>query len=110
MLDTNEEVFKKYMEKRDVVFHTQTPGAPLTVVKTGGEEVPESTLREAAQFAVSYSSLWKAGHSSGDCYWVKAEQVTKTPESGEYVKKRGFYHSWRAQLLQRCASGHCSRA
>jgi predicted ribosome quality control (RQC) complex YloA/Tae2 family protein len=89
-VDTNEEVFKKYMEKRDIVFHTQTPGAPLTVVKTGGEEVPESTLQEVAQFAVSYSSLWKAGQSSGDCYWVKAEQVTKTPESGEYVKKGSF--------------------
>ncbi len=88
--DTNEEVFKKYMEKRDIVFHTQTPGAPLTVVKTGGKEVPESTLKEAAQFAVSYSSLWKAGHSSGDCYWVKSEQVTKTPESGEYVRKGAF--------------------
>ena len=89
-VDTNEEVFKKYMEKRDIVFHTQTPGAPLTVIKTGGEEVPESTLQEAAQFSVSYSSLWKAGHFSGDCYWVKAEQVTKTPESGEYVKKGAF--------------------
>lgn len=88
--DTNEEIFKKYIEKRDLVFHTQTPGAPLTVIKTGGEEVPESTLQEAAQFAVSYSSLWKAGHFSGDCYWVKAEQVSKTPESGEYVKKGAF--------------------
>lgn len=88
--DTNEEVFKKYMEKRDLVFHTQAPGAPLTVVKTGGEEVPESTLREVAQFAVSYSSLWKAGQFSGDCYWVKSEQVTKTPESGEYIKKGAF--------------------
>ena len=88
--DTNEEIFKKYLEKRDLVFHTQTPGAPLTVIKTGGKEVPESTLQEAAQFAVSYSSLWKAGHFSGDCYWIKAEQVTKTPESGEYVKKGAF--------------------
>jgi predicted ribosome quality control (RQC) complex YloA/Tae2 family protein len=88
--DTNEEVFKKYLEKRDIVFHTQTPGAPLTVIKTGGKEIPESTLGEAAQFAVSYSSLWKAGHSSGDCYWIKAEQVTKTPESGEYVRKGAF--------------------
>ncbi len=88
--DTNEEVFKKYLEKRDLVFHTQTPGAPLTVIKTGGEKVPESTLQEAAQFAVSYSSLWKAGHFSGDCYWVKAEQVTKTPESGEYLRKGAF--------------------
>jgi hypothetical protein len=88
--DTNEEIFKKYMEKRDIVFHTQTPGAPLTVVKTGGEEVPESTLQEAAQFAVSYSSLWKSGQFSGDCYWIKSEQVTKTPESGEYLKKGAF--------------------
>lgn len=88
--DTNEEIFKKYMEKRDIVFHTQTPGAPLTVVKTGGEEVPDSTLQEVAQFAVSYSSLWKAGQSSGDCYWIKSEQVTKTPESGEYLKKGSF--------------------
>jgi predicted ribosome quality control (RQC) complex YloA/Tae2 family protein len=88
--DTNEEIFKKYMEKRDLVFHTQTPGAPLTVIKTGGEEVPESTLLEVAQFAVSYSSLWKAGQFSGDCYWIKSEQVTKTPESGEYLKKGAF--------------------
>ncbi len=88
--DTNEEVFKKYIEKRDLVFHTQAPGAPLTVIKTGGKEIPESTLQETAQFAVSYSSLWKAGHFSGDCYWVKAEQVSKTPESGEYVKKGSF--------------------
>jgi len=88
--DTNEEIFKKYMEKRDIVFHTQTPGAPLTVVKTGGKEVPESTLQEVARFAVSYSSLWKAGQFSGDCYWIKSEQVTKTPESGEYLKKGAF--------------------
>ena len=88
--DTNEEIFKKYMEKRDIVFHTQTPGAPLTVVKTGGKEVPESTFQEAAQFAVSYSSLWKSGQFSGDCYWIKPEQVTKTPESGEYLKKGSF--------------------
>lgn len=88
--DTNEEIFKKYMEKRDIVFHTQTPGAPLTIVKTEGKEVPESTLQEAAQFAVSYSSLWKSGHFSGDCYWIKSEQVTKTPESGEYLKKGSF--------------------
>jgi len=88
--DTNEEVFKKYLEKRDLVFHTQAPGAPLTIIKTGGKEVPKSTLQEAAQFAVSYSSLWKAGHFSGDCYLVKAEQVTKTPESGEYLRKGAF--------------------
>ena len=88
--DSNEEIVKKYMEKRDLVFHTQVPGAPFTVIKTQGKDVPEQTLKEAAQFVVSYSSVWKSGQFSGDCYWVKPEQVSKTPESGEYLKKGSF--------------------
>ncbi|NPE30995.1 fibronectin-binding domain-containing protein [Methanococcoides sp. SA1] len=88
--DTNEEIVKKYMEKRDIVFHTQVPGAPITVIKTEGKEIPETTLEEAARFVVSYSSVWKSGQFSGDCYWIKPEQVSKTPESGEYLKKGSF--------------------
>ncbi|WP_440953386.1 ribosome rescue protein RqcH [Methanococcoides sp. FTZ1] len=88
--DTNEELVKKYMEKRDIVFHTQAPGAPITIIKTEGKDVPETTLEEAARFVVSYSSVWKSGQFSGDCYWVKPEQVSKTPESGEYLKKGSF--------------------
>lgn len=88
--DSNEEIFKKYMEKRDFVFHTQHPGAPLTVIKTEGKEVPETTLFEAATFAVSHSTLWKGGNASGDCYMVKGDQVSKTPETGEYVPKGSF--------------------
>ncbi|MDO9517228.1 MAG: ribosome rescue protein RqcH [Methanosarcinaceae archaeon] len=88
--DTNEEIVGKYMEKRDVVFHTQTPGAPMTVIRTEGKEVPETTLQETAQFVVSYSSVWKSGQFSGDCYWVNPEQVSKTPESGEYLNKGSF--------------------
>ena len=87
---SNEEIYAKYLEKRDFALHTDAPGAPLTVIKTMGEEVPESTLEEAAQFAVSYSSVWKAGLFEGDCYLVAAEQVTKTPEPGEFIKKGAF--------------------
>jgi predicted ribosome quality control (RQC) complex YloA/Tae2 family protein len=88
--DSNEEIYAKYLERRDLAFHTDAPGAPLTVIKTSGEPVPESTLQEAAQFAVSYSSIWKAGLGSGDCYMVKGDQVTKTPEHGEFLKKGAF--------------------
>lgn len=87
---SNEEIYAKYLEKRDFALHTDAPGAPLTVIKTLGEEVPESTQEEAAQFAVSYSSVWKAGLFEGDCYMVAAEQVTKTPEPGEFIKKGAF--------------------
>lgn len=88
--DTNEEIYAKYLEKRDLALHTDAPGAPLTVIKTGGEPVPEATLQEAAQFAVSYSSIWKAGLGSGDCYLVRGDQVTKTPEHGEFLRKGAF--------------------
>jgi hypothetical protein len=70
--------------------HTDAPGAPLTVIKTEGEIVPESTLLEAAQFAVSYSSVWKGGLVAADCYLIKGDQVSKTPESGEFLKKGAF--------------------
>jgi len=88
--ETNEEIYTKYLEKRDLVFHTDAPGAPLTIIKTEGEDVPETTLLEAAQFAVSYSNIWKTGLAAGDCYMVRAEQVTKTPEHGEFLKKGAF--------------------
>jgi len=88
--DTNEEIYTKYLERRDLAMHTDAPGAPLTVIKTEGEEVPESTLQEAAQFAVSYSSVWKGGFVAADCYLIKGDQVSKTPESGEFLKKGGF--------------------
>jgi predicted ribosome quality control (RQC) complex YloA/Tae2 family protein len=88
--DSNEEIVKKYMDRNDVFFHAQAHGAPITVIKTEGREVSQEALAETAQFAVSYSSVWKAGQFSGDCYWVRPEQVSKTPESGEYVAKGAF--------------------
>lgn len=88
--DQNEETVKKYMDKKDVFFHAQAHGAPITVVKTEGREITPEAISEVAQFAVSYSSVWKSGQFSGDCYWVRPEQVSKTPESGEYVAKGAF--------------------
>jgi predicted ribosome quality control (RQC) complex YloA/Tae2 family protein len=88
--DTNEELYNKYLEKRDLAMHTDAPGAPLTVIKTEGTDVPMNDLLEAAAFSVSYSSLWKAGLVAGDSYLIKADQVSKTPEHGEFLKKGGF--------------------
>ncbi len=88
--DSNEEVVKKYMEKSDIFFHAQAHGAPITVVKTEGKPITPETIAEVAQFAVSYSSVWKAGQFSGDCFWVHPDQVSKTPEPGEYVAKGAF--------------------
>jgi predicted ribosome quality control (RQC) complex YloA/Tae2 family protein len=96
--DQNEELVKKYLEPGDTVLHTQAHGGPVTVLKatdpseasSSDIELPESSIEEAAQFAVSYSSVWKDGRYAGDVYAVDADQVSKTPESGEYLEKGGF--------------------
>ncbi|GAB3422770.1 ribosome rescue protein RqcH [Haloparvum alkalitolerans] len=95
--DQNEELVKKYMDKHDRFFHTQAHGGPVTLLKAAGPseasepvDFDEETLRQAAQFAVSYSSDWKAGRGAGDAYMVEPDQVSKTPESGEYLEKGGF--------------------
>ncbi|MDB2241874.1 ribosome rescue protein RqcH [Halorubrum ezzemoulense] len=95
--DQNEELVKKYMGKHDRFFHTQAHGGPVTILKASGPsesadpvDFSEETLREAAQFAVSYSSDWKDGRGAGDAYMVDPDQVSKTPESGEYIEKGSF--------------------
>ena len=95
--DQNEEIVTKYLDKHDRFLHTQAHGGPVTVVKASGPsepaapvEFPETTLEEAAQFAVSYSSTWKEGRYAGEAYMVSPDQVSKTPESGEYIEKGSF--------------------
>jgi len=88
--DTNEEIVKKYMTSEDVFFHADVHGAPAIIVKAEGKDIPKTALEEAAQFAISYSSIWKAGAYEGKCYWVRPEQVSKTPPPGEYLPKGSF--------------------
>jgi predicted ribosome quality control (RQC) complex YloA/Tae2 family protein len=95
--DQNEELVKKYLSKHDRFFHAQAHGGPVTVLKASGPsesaspvDFSDQVLEEAAQFAVAYSSVWKDGRHAGDAYMVTPDQVSKTPESGEYLEKGGF--------------------
>jgi len=95
--DDNEQIVQKYLERGDRFFHAQAHGGPVTVLKATGPsesatevDFPQSSLDQAAQFAVSYSSVWKDGKFAGDVYMVDPDQVSKTPESGEYLEKGGF--------------------
>ncbi len=95
--EQNEEIVKKYMEPGDRFVHAQAHGGPATVIKATApnepaREVtfPAATLAEAARFAVAYSSVWKAGQHVGEAYHVAPDQVSKQPESGEYLEKGGF--------------------
>lgn len=78
------------MEPRDIFLHAEVHGAPVVIVKTEGKTCPENTLKEAAQFAASYSRAWREGLLQADVYWVYPDQVSETPPSGEYLPKGGL--------------------
>ena len=92
--DQNDEIYKKYAEPDDVFFHTQAPGGPITILKRAEPDepkqdikVPERSREEAAQFAGIYSSVWDDGQGAAEVYSAPASNISKTPESGEYIEK-----------------------
>ena len=91
---SNDTVVKKYLSEGDRYTHADIHGAPSCVIKSKGitdEKIPisEKTLEEACAFAASYSRAWNQ-FGEAQAYWVLPEQVSKTPESGEYVPKGAF--------------------
>ncbi|MDP3065499.1 MAG: ribosome rescue protein RqcH, partial [Methanobacteriaceae archaeon] len=87
---TNEMAVKHYLDANDLYLHSDIHGAPSVVVKRGDNNITESTIQEAANLAASFSSAWSKGYSSQDVYWVNPDQVSKTPQSGEFVAKGAF--------------------
>ena len=47
-------------------------------------------MREVCEFALCHSKAWNAGAAEGSAYWVLPDQVSKTPEAGEFVPRGGF--------------------
>lgn len=76
------------MGEKDIYIHADMYGAPSTVIRNeDNAEITEEEITEAAAFAVSFSRAWQNGLTSGSAYWVSPLQVSKTPESGQYVRK-----------------------
>lgn len=103
----NAEIVSRRLEAKDLFFHTQTPGAPVVVLKKG-QEAPETSILETAEFAAIYSSLWKEGKHSGEVYYVKPEQVQRSAKAGEFLPKGSFYIIGERNYLTvelRCAIG-----
>ena len=91
-INQNESLIEKHMEKGDIVGHADVFGSPFGVMKPKeGSNVSKKDLEEAAVMIASYSSAWRAGATNLDVYFIKPEQVTKTPPSGESLKKGAFY-------------------
>ncbi|MGB9177452.1 MAG: ribosome rescue protein RqcH [Methanoregula sp.] len=81
----NEELVKKYLTGGDLFVHADVHGASVVIVKGRSDK-----MDEVVQFAASYSGAWRSGHFSADVYSALPSQVSKTPESGEFVSRGSF--------------------
>jgi predicted ribosome quality control (RQC) complex YloA/Tae2 family protein len=97
---SNESIFKKYLEPNDLVFHTEFPGSPLSLVKNPeNKTIPECTLQEAADFTASFSKAWKETWGVVKVFYVFPNQISKTPPSGEYLPKGSFMISGKKNFI-----------
>ncbi|MDE1833399.1 MAG: DUF814 domain-containing protein [Candidatus Micrarchaeota archaeon] len=77
----NELLNSKHFGDRDLFFHANIFGAPVTILKDGVDTAKE-VKEEVAQFAASYSSAWEEGLRSIDVYAMRRNQVSKSSEKG----------------------------
>lgn len=87
---TNQEVVEKHMEKSDKYLHADIDGAPHTVIKGEERKIPESTIKEAAEFAAMHSSAWGEGLGNMEVYTADPDQVTKEAPAGEYLPEGSY--------------------
>jgi len=91
---TNDKIVKKYLTEGDRYAHADVQGAPSIIIKNKNIsdkeiQITDNTLEEACIYAASFSKAWKQ-FAESSAYWVLPEQVSKTPQSGEFVPHGAF--------------------
>ena len=86
---SNDLLVRRHLKEGDVYLHADLHGAASVVVKrpVAPAAVTETTLREAAQWAVAFSKAWRAGLASATAFWASPDQVSKSAGSGEFVPR-----------------------
>ncbi len=91
--EQNEILVKRYMEDSDIYIHSDSFGSGSGLIKNPLKvDIPESnpkSLIESGIFLIAHTKAWETG-TANSAYWVKPSQVSKTPESGEFVTKGSF--------------------
>ena len=99
--NSNETIFKNYIESKDLVFHTNFAGSPLVLIKNSEDkEIPLNTIQETAEFVASYSRAWKENWGVVDIFYIKPNQISKSPPSGEFLPKGSFIISGKKNFIK----------
>lgn len=99
---SNDLIVRRYLNAGDRYVHADIHGAASVIVKhpAPGEPAPtDVTMREAGQWAVSFSKAWRAGLAASDAFWVEHDQVSKAATSGEFVPRGAWViHGTKQQM------------
>jgi predicted ribosome quality control (RQC) complex YloA/Tae2 family protein len=84
----NEIIYKRYFRKGDVYVHADLKGAVPMIIKnkptTPDAPIPPSTLSQAGNLSVCSSEAWES-KAVMSAWWVLADQVSKTGQTGEFL-------------------------
>jgi predicted ribosome quality control (RQC) complex YloA/Tae2 family protein len=86
----NEALVRKWLRDDGIYVHADVHGGPSVIILSESSSIPESTIYEAAQFAVSFSNAWRGMMESASAFWVYGKQVSKSAPSGEYLSRGAF--------------------
>ena len=86
---SNDRLVKKHLKPAERFAHADIHGAPSTVM-INGAEADEEEMEEVCTFALAHSKAWMTGAREGTAYWVLPDQVSKMPQSGEFVPRGAF--------------------
>lgn len=89
-VDDNEKLVKTYLKDTDYYFHTDEAGSGSFILITENKEPSDIDFDETAEGVLAFSTQWKSSYTSGEVYYVLGNQVSKTPNTGEYVTKGSF--------------------
>ena len=123
----NDAVVKKHLAGDDMYLHADLHGAPSCSLRAAQgfaleerrpshlpADIPayrlvdkleeptlsESKLQQAAALALCWSRAWNGGGAHGTVYSVKPAQVSKSAQTGEFVREGGVCDSGPAHLVQ----------
>lgn len=84
----NEIIYRKYLRKGDVYVHSDLKGSIPMIIKnnpnTPDAPIPPSTLSQAGNLSVCTSEAWDS-KAVMSAWWVLADGVTKTGQTGEFL-------------------------
>lgn len=90
---SNEYLVKNIMKEHDLYVHSDLPGSGSCIIinpnKLSPDVIGVRTKEEAGLFVVAHTKAWDS-NSPNNAFWVTGDQVSKTPESGEFLVPGSF--------------------